>query len=78
MDPELNLDVDAPDQVAGVLSAAASAYQASAVELSAAWQDQRTPMIWAQIAGELDLAAWKIAKIVKERLHPRLSPHRQK
>ncbi len=35
-------------------------------------------MIWAQIAGELDLAAWKIAKIVKERLDPRLSPHRQK
>ena len=78
MDPELNLDVDAPDKVAGVLSAAASAYQASAVELSAAWQDHRTPMIWAQIAGELDLAAWKIAKIVKERLDPQHSPRRQK
>jgi len=45
--------------VAGVLTAAASAYQANAVELSAVWQDQRIPMIWAAIAGELDLAAWK-------------------
>ena len=42
MDPELNLDVDAPDKVAGVLTAAVNAYQASAVELSAAWQDHGT------------------------------------
>ena len=76
--PELNLDVDAPDKVAGVLSAAASAYQASAVELTATWQDQRVPMIWAAIAGELDLAAWKIEKIVKQRLDPRQSPRRKK
>ncbi len=78
MADELNLDVDAPDQVASVLSAAAGAYQASAVELSAAWQDQRVPMIWAAIAGELDLAAWKIEKIVKQRLDLRQSPRRQK
>ncbi len=31
MDPELNLDVDAPDTVAGVLNTVANAYQASAV-----------------------------------------------
>jgi hypothetical protein len=74
---ELNLDVDAPDKVAGVLSAAANAYQASAVELTAAWQDQRVPMIWAVIAGELDLAAWKIEKIVKQRLDPWQSPRRK-
>jgi hypothetical protein len=78
VDAELNLDVDAPDKVAGVLTAAASAYQASAVELSAAWQDRQIPMIWAAIAGELDIAAWKIAKIVKQRLDPRQSPHRKK
>ena len=78
MDPELNLDVDAPDRVAGVLSAAANAYQASAVELTEAWQDHRVPMIWAAIAGELDLAAWKIEKIDKQRLDPRQSPRRQK
>jgi hypothetical protein len=75
---ELNLDVDAPDKVAGVLSAAANAYQASAVGLSAAWQDQRVPTIWAAIAGELDLAAWKIEKIVKQRFNPRQSQRRKK
>ncbi len=77
MADELNLDVDAPDKVAGVISAAASAYQASAVELTAAWQDQRVPMIWAAIAGELDLS-WKIEKIVQQRLDPRQSPRRKK
>jgi hypothetical protein len=56
--PEMNLDVDSPDKVAGVLTAAATAYQESAVELSAAWQDRDIPMIWAAIASELDLAAW--------------------
>jgi hypothetical protein len=75
---ELNLDVDAPDQVAGVLSAAANAYQASAVELTAAWQDRHIPMIWAAIAGELDLAAWKIEKIVQQRFNPRQPPRRKK
>ena len=78
MDIELNLDVDAPDKVADVLNAAALAYQASAVELAALWQDRKIPMIWAEIAGELDIAAWKIGKIVRERLDPRHSPHRKK
>ena len=75
---ELNLDVDAPDKVADVLTAAANAYQASAVELSAIWHDQHISMIWAAIAGELDLAAWKIAKIVNQRFDPQNSPRRQK
>ena len=78
MDAELNLDVDAPDKVASVLTAAANAYQASAVELSAVWQDRQIPMIWAEIAGELEFAAWKIAKIVQQRLDPRRSPNRKK
>jgi hypothetical protein len=78
VEAELNLDVDAPDKVAGVLVAAAGAYQASAVELSAVWQDRQIPMIWSAIAGELDLAAWKIEKIIRERLDPRHSPHRNK
>jgi hypothetical protein len=73
----MNLDVDAPDKVAGVLSAAATAYQTSAVELSAAWQDREIPMIWAAIASELDIAAWKIEKIVKQRLDPKHSPIRR-
>ena len=76
--PELNLDVDAPDKVAGVLTAAATAYQESTVELSAAWQDRQIPMIWSQIAGELDIAAWKIEKIVKQRFDPKHSPIRRK
>ena len=70
----MNLDVDAPDKVASVLAAAATAYQASAVELSAVWQDRQIPMIWAAIASELDIAAWKIEKIVKQRLDPQHSP----
>ena len=76
--PEMNLDVDAPDKVAGVLTAAATAYQTSALELSVAWQDRHTPMIWAAIASELDLAAWKIEKLVKQRLDPQHSPIRRK
>jgi hypothetical protein len=76
--PEMNLDVDAPDKVAGVLTAAVAAYQTSAVELSAAWQDRQFPMIWAAIASELDLAAWKIEKLVKQQLDPKHSPIRRK
>jgi hypothetical protein len=76
--PEMNLDVDAPDKVAGVLAAAATAYQVSAVELSAAWQDHQIPKIWSAIASELDLAAWKIEKLVKQRLDTGHSPIRRK
>jgi hypothetical protein len=76
--PELDLDVDAPDKVAGVLTAAATAYQESTVELAAAWQDHQIPKIWAAIASELDLAAWKIEKLVKQRLDPQHSPVRRK
>jgi hypothetical protein len=76
--PETDLDVDAPDKVAGVLTAAATAYQVSAVELSAAWQDHQIPKIWTAIASELDLAAWKIEKLVKQRLDPGHSPIRRK
>jgi hypothetical protein len=76
--PEMNLDVDAPDKVAGVLTAAATAYQASAVELSVAWQDRQIPMIWAAIASELDIAAWKIEKLVQQRFDPTHSPIRRK
>jgi hypothetical protein len=74
--PELDLDVDAPDKVAGVLTATSTAYQESAIELSAAWQDRQIPMIWATIASELDIAAWRIEKIVKQRLDPKRSPMR--
>jgi hypothetical protein len=35
-------------------------------------------MIWAAIASEIDIAAWKIEKIVKQRLDPQHSPIRRK
>jgi hypothetical protein len=35
-------------------------------------------MIWAAIASELDLAAWKIERIVKQRLNLKHSPIRRK
>ena len=70
---EMSLDVDAPDKIAGVLTTAATAYQQSAVELAAAWQDRHIPMIWAAIA-----SAWKIEKLVKQRFDPKRSPARRK
>jgi hypothetical protein len=74
----MNLDVDAPDKVAGVLTAAVTAYQESAVELTAAWQDHQIPKIWSAIASELDLAAWKIEQLVKQRFDQKHSPIRRK
>ncbi len=35
-------------------------------------------MIWAAIASELDIAGWKIEKLVKQRLDPKHSPIRRK
>lgn len=75
---EMSLDVDAPDKVSGVLTAAATAYQKSAAELSAAWQDRQIPMVWTATASELDLVAWKIEKIVKQRFDRKHSPIRRK
>ena len=67
----MSLDEDAPDNVVSVLTTAATAYQESAVRLPASWEYRQIPMIWAAIASELDLAAWKIEKIVKQRLDPK-------
>ena len=74
----MSLDEDAPDNVVSVLTTAATAYQESAVRLPASWQYRQIPMIWAAIASELDIAAWKIEKIVKQRLDPKHSPIRRK
>ena len=63
---KLDLDVDAPDKVAGVLRVAAEAYSASSTELAAAWQDDRSPMIWASIASCLDTAAGMVEMRVKK------------
>ena len=62
--PGLNLDVEAPDKVAGVLRAAADAYQQRAEEQMQAQPQDRTPVIWAAAAGLLDDAADAIGQIV--------------
>ncbi len=67
---ELSLDVDAPDKVAGVLRSAANRYNRSATDLACAWQDDRTPMIWARIAGYLDAAASDIERAVITHFNP--------
>jgi len=62
--PGLNLDVEAPDMVAGVLRAAADAYQQRAEEQMQAQPQDRTPVIWAAAAELLDDAADAIGQIV--------------
>jgi hypothetical protein len=62
--PGLNLDVEAPDKVAGVLRAAADAYQQRAEEEIQAQPHDRTPVIWAAAAGLLDDAADAIERVV--------------
>ena len=74
----MSLDEDAPDNVVSVLTTAATAYQESAVRLPASWQYRQIPMIWAAIASELDLAAWKIERLVKQRLDAKRCPIRRK
>lgn len=56
----LNLDVPAPADVADVLHRAADAYNESALELSAAWQEFDAGRPWQEIAKMLDIAADKI------------------
>ena len=75
---ELNLDVDAPGRVAGVLRTAADAYLQDAEERMQDRPDDRTPVIWAAIAGLLDSSAAAIDRIVEQRLDPRHPPTRQK
>lgn len=59
---KLDLDVDSPEKVAPVLLAAAEAYQTSAGELIAAWQDKGAGASWAKISTILERAAAQIEK----------------
>lgn len=59
----IDLDVEAPDQVANVLRQAAQEYYESAGELEAAWQDKYAGKPWTAIAKILEAAADKIDKI---------------
>lgn len=60
----LDLDVDAPDQVPRVLRDAAEAYEESASELDSAWQDREAGRPWSKIARILERAADQIEKVL--------------
>lgn len=58
---DLDLNVDAPRKVVGVLRDAAQAYSEAAVELESAWQDKNAGKVWNKIAAELYRAADRVA-----------------
>ena len=56
----LNLDVDAPDDVAVVLRRAAEAYYEAAGEVESSWQEKAPGTPWIRIAQILEAAAGEI------------------
>lgn len=58
----LDLNVDSPDKVAGILRNAAEAYRNSASELTAAWQDKYAGKDWDHIARILERVADQVAR----------------
>jgi hypothetical protein len=64
MTRDLDLDVDAPDQVPGILRAAVETYLDSRAELQLAWQDKKAGEVWAKIARELERVADKIEDLL--------------
>lgn len=61
---DTDLDVDAPDKVAGILKNAADDYYEASSDLESAWQDPQAARIWAKIARVLETAADRIDKLV--------------
>ena len=61
---DLDLDVDTPENVPGVLRAAAQEYLESELELEGAWQDKQAGKVWAKIAKILERAADQIDKLL--------------
>jgi hypothetical protein len=57
-------DVSIPEEVAPVLRKAADAFNESASELEASWQDKTAGGAWVKIARILERAADQIDKIV--------------
>jgi hypothetical protein len=61
----LDLDVDTPEKVAGVLRDAADAYYQAESELSSAWDDPNAGKVWTKIARILERAAVSIDKATR-------------
>jgi len=58
----LDLNVVNPEQVAKLLRQAAEDYNASAIDLQSAWQDNQAGKVWSEIATILEQAATKCDK----------------
>jgi hypothetical protein len=52
----LDLDVDSPEKLAGVLRLAAQRFNESAGELESAWQDKNAGKVWERMARILERA----------------------
>lgn len=61
----IDLNVDSPDKVAGVLNDAADAFDESVGELQSAWQDKNAGVVWGKIAKILRRAAASVEKTVR-------------
>lgn len=58
----IDLDVSHPDQVAGVLRAAAQTFYEDGAELTSAWQSSGAGEPWYKVAGILEDAADRIER----------------
>jgi hypothetical protein len=63
----LDLDVDSPEKVPGVLRAIANKYYESVIELQSAWQDKNAGKIWEDYARILERAANSCEKALNKR-----------
>lgn len=64
MNNTLDLNVDSPEMVSGVIRHAAQAFYESHGELESAWQDKNAGAAWSKIARILERAADQIDKVV--------------
>lgn len=64
----LDLDVEAPEQVPQVLRQAADKFRESTGELQSAWQDQHAGAVWTAIATILDRAATSCEAAIKKHI----------
>jgi len=65
-DDGLDLDVDVPEKVAGILRRAAERFYASEMGLISAWQDPNAGRVWGMIARILEKAADRTEKAVEK------------